>query len=71
MYISVAPNPPVINAIIAINNSTIHVIWTRPTMPNGILTVYTIMYFTDSNSENMTVLYNGEEVRRLFVRNVL
>ena len=64
MYISVAPNPPVINAIIAINNSTVRVIWTRPTMPNGIITVYTIMYFTDSSSENMTAPYNGEEVRK-------
>ena len=71
MYVSVAPNPPVINAIIDINNSTVRVIWTRPTIPNGIITIYTIMYFTDSNSENMTVPYNGEEVRKLFVRNVI
>ena len=71
MYVSVAPNPPVINAIIAINNSTVHLIWTRPTIPNGIITVYTIMYFTDSNSGSMTVPYNGEEVRKLFMRNVL
>ena len=61
-FISVAPDPPVINAIIAINNSTVRVTWMRPTMPNGIITFYTIMYFTDSNSENMSVPYTGEEV---------
>ena len=64
MLVSVAPNPPIISTIIAINNSTVRAIWTRPTMPNGIITVYTIMYFTDSSSENMTVPYNGEEVRK-------
>ena len=33
-------------------------------MPNGIITVYTIRYVTDSDgiSGNMNVPYNGEEV---------
>ena len=59
---STASNAPVINAVIAINNSTVHVTWTRPTMPNGIITTYTIIYFTDSNSGNVSVPNNVEEV---------
>ena len=31
-------------------------------MPNGIITTYTIIYFTDSNSGNVSVPNNGEEV---------
>ena len=69
-FISVAPNPPIINTIIAINNSTVRVTWTRPTMLNGIITVYTIMYFTDSNSENMSVPYNGGEVNIVILSGV-
>ena len=64
MTVSTAPNPPVINAIIDINNSTVRVTWTRPTMPNGVIAVYTIRYVTDSDgiSGNLNVPYNGEEV---------
>ena len=69
-FISVAPNPPVINAIIDINNSTVRVTWTRPTMLNGIITVYTIIYFTDSYSGNMSVPYNGGEVNNFILSGV-
>ena len=61
-YLCTASNPPVINTIIAINNSTVRVNWTRPTMPNGIITVYTIRYVTDNNGGSMDVPYNGEQV---------
>ena len=68
MTVSTAPNPPVISAIIDINNSTVRVTWTRPTMPNGIITTYIIRYVTDSDgiSGNMNVPYDGEEVSDFF-----
>ena len=64
---STAPNLPVINTIIAINNSTVRVTWTRPTMPNGIITSYTIRYVTNSNIESENVPYTGGEVSTIFM----
>lgn len=61
-WLSTVPNPPVINAIINISVSTVRVIWSRPTMPNGIISSYTIRYIVDSNIESMDVDYNGLEV---------
>ena len=59
---STAPNPPVINEIVNISDSSVRVTWTRPTMLNGIITTYTISYTAGSNSSSMTVPYNGQEV---------
>ena len=68
MTLSTAPNPPIISAVTDINNSTVRVTWTRPTIPNGIITTYTIRYVTDSDgiSGNMNVPYDGEEVSGFF-----
>jgi len=60
-----APNPPVINATVNINTSTVRVTWIRPTMPNGIITIYTITY---NNSTNVTVPYNGTNVSKIIIR---
>ena len=57
-------NPPVINTIVDINSSTVRVTWTRPTMPNGIITTYTVTY---NNSMSMTVPYNGENVSNILI----
>ena len=69
MYMLAASTPPAINTIISISNSTIRVNWTRPTMPNGIITIYTVTYVVDgsSNNESMNVPYNGEEVSTIIV----
>ena len=61
-YLSTASDPPIINTIITINNSTVRVTWTRPTMPNGNITSYTIRYVTDSNGRSVNVPYNGDQV---------
>ena len=60
--LSTVPNPPVINTVVNISSNSVCVIWTRPTMPNGIITSYTIRYVANSNSGSMNVPYNGEEV---------
>ena len=59
---STAPNPPVINEVVNISDSSVCVTWTRPTMLNGIVTTYTISYTARSNSSSVTVPYNGQEV---------
>ena len=62
MTVLIVANPPVINAVVNISSSVVRVNWTRPTMPNGIITTYTIRYVANSNSESMNIPYNGEEV---------
>ena len=57
-----ASTPPAINTVTGISSSAVRVTWTRPTMPNGIITTYTIMYVVDGNNMNVNVPYNGEEV---------
>ena len=58
-----APSPPVINAVTAINSTSVRIDWSMPTNPNGILTVYTIAYnVEDSNSRTVNILYNGQPV---------
>ena len=47
------------------------VTWTRPTMPNGIITVYYIEYSNESDGSfgdpvERSVPYNGEQVRQLY-----
>ena len=64
---STAPNPPVINEIVNISDSSVRVTWTRPTMLNGIITTYTISYTAGSNSSNVTVPYNEQEVSTIIL----
>ena len=51
LIISIAPNPPNITAVVNISSSIVRVTWTRPTMPNGIITMYTIMYTVDGGDD--------------------
>ena len=61
-WLSTAPNPPVIDEIVNISSRVVRVTWSRPTMPNGIITLYTVIV---NNSETVTVPYNGENVSNL------
>ena len=69
MYMLSASTPPTIDTVTGISNSTIHVNWTRPTMPNGIITIYTVTHLVDgsTNSESMNISYNGAEVRTIII----
>ena len=62
MIVSTVSNPPVINSVSPINTSTVRVNWTRPTMPNGKVIHYTIVYLIGFNSEEIRVPYSEQEV---------
>ena len=58
-----APSPPVIDEVTAIGSTSVRVEWSIPTNPNGILTIYTIMYNIEGGSNRtVNVLYNGQLV---------
>ena len=63
LYINSAPSPPVINAVTAIDSTSVQVEWSIPTNPNGMLTIYTIMYNVEGgSSRTVNVPYNGQPV---------
>ena len=65
---TIAPSPPVINAVTAINSTSVRVEWSIPINPNGILTVFTITYNTEeSDSTTENVPYSGQLVSRLCI----
>ena len=68
---STVPNPPIINEIINISVSIVNVIWSKPTMPNGIISSYTVRYVTDSNSGSMNVVYNGQDVSLFIIHSYI
>ena len=47
---NIAPDPPLINAVTAIDSTSVRVEWSIPTSPNGMLTIYTIMYNIEGGS---------------------
>ena len=52
-----------INAVTAIDSTSVQVEWSAPTNPNGILTIYTIVYNIEGGgSTTMNVPYNGQRV---------
>ena len=58
-----APSPPVINEVTAIDSTSVRVEWSIPTNPNGMLTIYTIMYNIEGgSSRTINVPYNGQLV---------
>ena len=58
-----APSSPVINAVTAIDSTSVRVEWNAPTNPNGMLTIYTIVYNIEGNSNRTAnVPYNGQLV---------
>ena len=58
-----APSPPVINEVTAIDSTSVRVEWSIPTNPNGMLTIYTIMYNIEGGSSRTNnVPYNGQLV---------
>ena len=61
--ITLAPSPPVINAVTAIDSTSVQVAWSIPTNVNGILIIYTIIYNTEgSGSITVSIPYNGQLV---------
>ena len=61
--ITLAPSPPVINAVTAIDSTSVQVQWSKPTNPNGILLTYTITYIIEgSGSVTENIPYNGQPV---------
>ena len=67
-YITTAPNPPVINAVTAIDSTSVQIEWSMPTNPNGILTFYTIAYNVEVGSNRaVNIPYNGQPVSTLYI----
>ena len=61
-----APSPPVINAVTAIDSTSVQVEWSRPTNLNGMLTFYTIAYNVEVGSNRaVNIPYNGQPVSTL------
>ena len=66
VIITVAPSPPVINAVTAIDSTSVQVQWSKPTNPNGILLIYTITYIIEgSGSVTVNIPYNGQPVSEI------
>ena len=58
-----APSPPIINEIIALDSTSVRVLWSVPNNLNGILTTYTIVYSIEGgNNITVNVPYNGQLV---------
>ena len=65
---TIAPSPPVINAVTAIDSTSVRVEWSMPIKPNGILTFYTIAYnIQGGDSITMNIPYNGQSVSTLYI----
>ena len=65
---TIAPSPPVINAVTAIDSTSVQVEWSMPSNLNGILTVYTIAYNIEGNSNRaMNIPYNGQPVSTSYI----
>ena len=63
-----APSPPMINAVTAIDSTSVQVEWSIPNNLNGILTSYTITYnIEDGYSRTVSIPYNGQPVSRLCI----
>ena len=60
-----APSPPVITEVTAIDSVSVRVEWSKPTNPNGVLTIYTITYNTEGRiMRTVNIPYNGKLVSR-------
>ena len=67
-YMTTAPSPPVINAVTAIDSTSVRVEWSMPPNPNGILTVYTITYSIEGNNNRaINIPYNGQPVSTSYI----
>ena len=67
-YMTTAPSPPVINAVTAIDSTSVQVEWSIPSSPNGMLTVYTITYSIEGgDSITVKIPYNGQPVSILYI----
>ena len=65
---TIAPSPPVINAVTAIDSTSVRVEWSMPTKPNGILTFYTIAYNIEGgDSKTVKIPYNGQPVSIVYI----
>ena len=62
MCISAVSSAPVITSVTAIDSYSVHVIWTAPTQPNGIITDYTITYSIGNIVNTTNVSSSGETV---------
>ena len=67
-YMTTAPSPPMINAVTAIDSTSVRVEWSMPSNLNGILTVYMIAYNIEGNNNRaMNITYNGQPVSTSYI----
>ena len=66
MYLSVAPTPPQNILASVINSTTVEVTWDPPSITNGILRYYTVVYGSSTDMEMMEV--NSSDVTVLISR---
>ena len=71
--ISAVSSAPIITSVTAIDSYSLHIMWTVPTEPNGIITNYTITYYIGALNMIITVNipFNGETVsNKYYVTNI-
>jgi len=62
-FVRVAPSPPIVNAVTAIDATSVRVEWSVPSKINGILSTYSITYTNeDGITVTETVPFNGQPV---------
>ena len=66
VIVTTVPSPPIINAVTAVDSTSVQVQWSKPTNPNGILSIYTITYIIEgSGSVTENIPYNGQPVSEI------
>ena len=60
--ISAVSSAPIITSVTAIDSYSLHVMWTVPTEPNGIITNYIITYSIGALNFTINIPFNGETV---------
>ena len=62
MCILAVSSAPVITSVTAIDSFSVHVMWTSPSQPNGVITDYTITYNIGGIVNTVNVPSNGVTV---------
>ena len=69
--ISAVSSAPIITSVTAIDSYSLHIMWTIPTKPNGIITNYTITYYIGTLNITVNIPFNGETVsNKYYVTNI-
>lgn len=63
LIIILAPLAPHNFSVMVTSSTTVMTSWQRPSVTNGILSHYTLYYYTEDMEYSITVTYNGEMVR--------